>query len=151
MEKKQEPFINPIDKDKVAENPGLLEYAHTIGGVVIKPIDRGRAKGQAVTAMYEQTDTQLLQIKKQIEILAQQARAIQERIQISEKVYEADMNFRPVMGHIYHLYQKKDGVHVLSMISPDEWGKRLPYSFEATVRLMHDHTWEILETTENNP
>ena len=40
MAKKQESnppeqaFVNPIDKDKVAENPGLLPYAHTAGGAV---------------------------------------------------------------------------------------------------------------------
>ena len=31
----EEAFVNPIDKDKVAENPGLLPYAHTAGGAVI--------------------------------------------------------------------------------------------------------------------
>ena len=44
----QEPKLstkNPIDKDKVAENPHLLPYSHTVGGVVIRPMDRGRTKG----------------------------------------------------------------------------------------------------------
>jgi hypothetical protein len=26
----EKPFINPIDADKVAQNPGLLPYAHTL-------------------------------------------------------------------------------------------------------------------------
>ena len=34
----EEAFVNPIDKDKVAENPGLLPYAHTAGGAVIRRI-----------------------------------------------------------------------------------------------------------------
>jgi hypothetical protein len=37
-------FINPINKDKVAENPGLLPYAHTAGGAVIRPEDMGKTK-----------------------------------------------------------------------------------------------------------
>ena len=37
--------INPIDKDKIAKDPHLLPYAHTVGGAIIKPIDKGRAKG----------------------------------------------------------------------------------------------------------
>ena len=49
----EEPFVNPIDKDKIAENPHLLPYAHTVGGSVIKPIDKGRTKGLALDAMYE--------------------------------------------------------------------------------------------------
>lgn len=144
-EKNQDEFINPIDPDKIAENPHLLPYAHTVGGVVIKPIDKGRIKGLAVKAMYEQTDMQLEQIRQQIELLAQQAKAIQQRVAISEQIYLSDLNFEPVMGKAYHLYEKKDGSYVLSMVSPEEWGKHPPYQFIASVKLMADHTWEVLE------
>lgn len=138
---KQDEFINPIDPDKIAEQPHLLPYAHTLGGVPIKPIDKGRVKGVAVTAMYEQTDMQLAQIRQHIELLAQQAKAIQDRVKISEQIYLADINFSPVMGKAYHLYQKQDGSNVLSLIAPEEWGKPCPYEFVASVRLMADHTW----------
>lgn len=138
-------FINPIDPDKVVENAHLLPYATSIGSSIVKPLDRGRIKGQAMAAMYEQTDMQLDQIRRQIELLAEQARAIQNRVLLSEAIYEAETNFRPVVGHVYHLYQKADGAHVLSMIGPDEWGRKgSPYVFEATVRLMADHTWDII-------
>ncbi len=143
-EKEELPFVNPIDEDKVAENPHLLPYAHTVGGAVIRPEDKGRLKGLAVTAMYEQTDKQLLQIKEQIELLATQARAIQKRVEVSERIYGADLNFRPTIGHIYHLYNKNNEQDVLSMIGPDEWGKSCPYEFVASIKLMADHTWEIL-------
>lgn len=147
-EEKKEPFINPIDPDKVAENPHLLPYAHQVGSALIKPVDKGRIKGQAVEAMYEQTDMQLEQIREQIELLAQQARAIQHRVTISEKIYQADIGIRPLIGHTYHLYTKKDGAHVLSLVGPEEWGSHCPYDFEATVRLLADHTWEVVESSE---
>jgi hypothetical protein len=143
-QKKEEEFHNPIDKDKIAENPHSLPYAHTVGGVTIKPIDKGKVKGQAVAAMYEQTDMQLKQIKEQIDLLASQAKSIQKRVAISENIYLAEMNFKPLMGHTYHLYQKSSGDFVLSMIGPEEWGKTKPYEFVATVKLMADHTWDIL-------
>ncbi|MBL7932472.1 MAG: DUF2452 domain-containing protein, partial [Bacteroidia bacterium] len=60
---------NPIDKDKVAENPGLLPYAHTVGSIVVKPEDRGQIKSRALSAMYEQTDAMLKQIQAQVETL----------------------------------------------------------------------------------
>ena len=85
-EKKE--FINPIDKDKIAENPGLLPYAHTVGGSVIKPLDEGRVKGNALAAMEQQTDMQMAQLYKQMELLAEQAKAIQKRKEVSEMVYE---------------------------------------------------------------
>ena len=31
------------------------------------------------------------------------------------------------------------------MVGPDEWGKQSPYDFIATVKLLSDHTWDILE------
>jgi len=82
--------VNPIDPDKIAENPHILPYAHTLACAVIKPIDKGRVKGLALKAMYKQTDQQMLQIKEQIDLLARQARDIQERVMISEQVYQAE-------------------------------------------------------------
>lgn len=141
----KEEFINPIDPDKVAENPGLLPYAHTVGSAIIKPIDKGRIKGLAVSSMYEQTEMQMDQIRKQVELLVEQAETIRKRVIVSEKIYLAEMNIKPLIGQTYHLYEKKDGKNVLSMISPSEWGGSCPYEFEATVKLLSDHTWEIQE------
>lgn len=138
-------WLNPIDEEKVAEHPHLLPYAHTVGGVPIKPMDKGKAKGRAVTAMYKQTDMQLAQIKQQIELLAQQARKIQRRIAISEQIYQAEMNFEPLIGFTYHLYRRSNGSFVLSMVAPREWGPNPPYRFIASVELLSDHTWEVLE------
>ena len=141
--KEKEEFINPIDPDKVAENPGLLPYAHTVGSAVIKPIDKGRIKGLAVSSMYEQTEMQMGQIRKQVELLVEQAETIRRRVQLSEKIYLAEMSIKPLIGKTYHLYEKKDGKNVLSMISLDEWGNSCPYKFEGSVKLLSDHTWEI--------
>lgn len=141
----KEEFINPIDPDKVAENPGLLPYAHTVGGAIIRPIDKGRTKGLAVSAMYEQTNKQLDQIRKQVELLMEQAKSIHTRVEMSERIYEADINFKPIHGHTYYLYRRKDGSDILSMVSPAEWGAKPPYEYVATVKLMADSTWEILD------
>lgn len=142
MNDKKKP--NPIDEDKVAENPHLLPYSHTVGGVAIRPEDKGRMKGLAVSAMYEQTDMQLDQIKEQINLLAQQAHAIQKRVEVSEQIYRSQMNFKPLIGHIYHLYTRSNGQEVLSMVGPKEWGRTCPFDFVATVKLLADHTWEVL-------
>jgi hypothetical protein len=136
---------NPIDKDKVAENPGLLPYAHTVGSLVIKPEDKGKIKGRAVTAMRQQTHMHLSQIYKQIEQLAEQAKAIRLRVEVSEMIYAADIGFDPIINNIYYLYQRNDESFVLSLIAPEEWGRSLPYKrFVAAARLLADHTWEII-------
>lgn len=147
MSKEKEEFINPIDIDKVAENPHLLPYAHTVGGAVIKPIDKGRVKGLAVEAMYEQTEMQLDQIREQINLLAAQANQIKDRVELSENIYQADMGFKPLIGKIYHLYQRANEKYVLSMVGPEDWGKKKKNTleFKATVKLLADHTWDVLE------
>lgn len=144
--KPDEAFVNPIDKDKVTDTPGLLPYAHTAGGAVIRPEDKGRIRGNSLTAMYDQTDRQMEQLRQQMETLVNQAKSLQNRMSVSEMIYQADVSFQPVIHHIYHLYQRrKDGTHVLSMISPAEWGPKAPFDHLATVRLLGDHTWEVLE------
>jgi len=138
-------FVNPIDGDLIAENPNLLPYASNVGGAVIKAIDKGKIKGLAVSAMYEQTDMQMAQIKEQIDLLAAQARAIQKRVEISEIIYQAEMSIKPLITHTYHLYKRTTGKYLISMIAPTEWGRSSKLEFVATVKLLADHTWDILD------
>ena len=145
----EEEFKNPIDKELIAINPGTLPYAHHAGSAVIRPDDMGKVRGLAMKAMYQQTEIQLQQLKDQIELLIHQSKNIHSRIQVSEQIYQAAVGFDPVINHIYHLYAKKsDSSWVLSMIAPKEWGRKQPYDYLATVRLMADHTWEIMKTRE---
>ncbi|MFN4284861.1 MAG: DUF2452 domain-containing protein [Lacibacter sp.] len=120
----------------------VLPYAASISGVAIRPTKEGVIRHQALTAMEEQTNMQLNQIREQIELLARQAQEIVKRKELSLMIYEAKLNFKPVMGHTYHLYEKHDGTYILSMLSPQEWGDASPFKqFIASARLLADHTW----------
>jgi hypothetical protein len=142
---------NPINKIKVAENPGLMEYAHTSGGAVIRPEDMGKVKGKAQLAMRQQTHEQINKIYRQMELLALQAKEVQNRVEVSERIYNAAMGFEPIIGHIYYLYEKKDGTDLLSMVAPNEWGKKFPFNqFLAKVFLLADHTWKVEFFEEND-
>lgn len=142
---------NPIDKIKVAENPGLMEYAHTAGSAVIRPEDIGKVKGKAQLAMRQQTGEQLSKIYRQMELLAQQAKEIKNRIDISERIYDAAIGFEPIINHVYYLYEKKDGTDILSMVAPNEWGRSYPFNqFLAKVFLLADHTWKVEFFQEDN-
>ena len=94
--------------------------------------------------MEEQTNMQLTQIRQQIELLAIQAKEIQKRKELSMIIYDAQISFVPVIGQTYYLYEKEDTSHLVSMISPKEWGRgKTPYkSFVAAVKLLADHTWK---------
>lgn len=141
-----EEFENPIDPDKITENPSSLEYPHHAGSALVKPEDKGKIKGRALAAMEHQTDMQLDQIYQQMQLLAEQAKKLNLRKDISELIYQAEMRFEPLINHIYHLYKKEDSTYLLSLIAPDQWGRsKKSFEYLATVRLLADHTWDVLE------
>ncbi|MFM6949061.1 MAG: DUF2452 domain-containing protein [Aquirufa sp.] len=146
----EDPFLNPINPEKVAENPGLLPYAHTAGSAVIKPEDMGKTKGRAVMAMRQQTDRQMNQLYEQMETLAKQAKLLSERKEISERIYDAAMGFEPIINETYYIYEKEDGTDLLSLVAPEEWGRSFKYSrYLAKVILLADHTWDVIYHEEN--
>jgi hypothetical protein len=139
-----EEFINPIDPDSISENPHTLTYGHHRGSLPVIPTEQGQIKSKALSSMEHQTDIQMLQIKQQMELLAQQAAKIQKRVDVSKQIYSAEMRFEPLINHLYHLYQREDERYLLSMIGPNDWGrKNCPYTFIASVRLLADHTWDV--------
>lgn len=137
-------FINPIDPDKITENPHSLEYPHHAGSALVKPEDKGKIKGRALSAMEHQTDMQLSQIYEQMQLLADQVKKLNQRKEISEIIYQAEMRFEPLINHVYHVYKKDNGTFLLSLIAPEQWGRSSKFEFIATVRLLADHTWDVL-------
>lgn len=121
----------------------VLPYSASVAGALIKPTEEGVIRHKALTAMEEQTNMQLTQIRKQIELLALQAQEIQQRKELSMLIYNAKLSFSPVIGQTYYLYEKNDGSHLLSLVSSREWGGGAgPYKrFVAAVKLLADHTW----------
>lgn len=123
----------------------VLPYSASVSGAVIKATEEGVIKHKALTAMEEQTNMQLEQIRKQIELLALQAHEIQKRKDLSLTIYSARLSFKPNIGQTYYLYQKQDDSHLLSLVSPKEWGQHGPFKkFLAAVQLLADHTWKEL-------
>lgn len=120
----------------------VLPYSAAVSGALIKPTEEGVIRHKALTAMEEQTNMQLDQIRKQIELLALQAQEIYKRKELSMLIYGAKLSFKPEIGQTYYLYEKADESHMISLISPQEWGPAMPFkSFVATVKLLADHTW----------
>jgi hypothetical protein len=81
----------------------VLPYSATVAGALIKPNEEGMIRHKALTAMEEQTNMQLQQIRKQIELLALQAQEIQKRKELSMLIYDAKLNFSPVIGQTYYV------------------------------------------------
>ncbi len=121
-----------------------MPYAHTIGSAVIRPEDTGKIKGRAVTAMRQQTQRQMDQLYQQMQTLVDQANALKRRVEVSERIYQTQLSFDPIIGNTYYLYERHDGTDMLSMIGPTEWGRSRPFKrFVAQATLLADHTWDV--------
>ena len=135
-----------VNKDVYHKQLSVLPYASSVGSVAIRPTKEGVIKHKALAAMEEQTNMHLNQIKEQIELLAKQAQEIRKRRELSMIIYEARLSFKPQIGHIYHLYEKHDGSHILSLVAPHEWGGNGPFKqFVSSVQLLADHTWREVQ------
>lgn len=148
QEKQDQAESNPNPQEEpefILPKTSLLTYGVDRGSAVIKPEDEGKIKGLAVRAMEEQTRRELDMLEEQARVLLEQANAIKRRKEISERIYNATIRFEPLIGRIYHLYIK-DGGDILSLIAPNEWGRSKGYdAYVCKLRLLHDHTWEILD------
>lgn len=140
-----------ILKDRTTDIPGLIEYAREVGGFDIVPNQEGAINGKSIIALKGQTQIQLDMILEQMKVLAKQARNIQDRVELSNEVYQAQMNFEPIIGEIYFLFEKENGKKVMSMISPEEWAGRKGFKkFLCEVELMADHTWKVLRSADED-
>lgn len=136
-------------KDQAMEKPGLSTYGDNRGGVSITPTHEGTIKSRSYSAMTEQLDMQIGQIYEQMQLLAKQVDDLKQRRDISIQVYEAKMSFEPVVGEVYYLYEIK-GTKTLSVISPAEWGKKESIKYLATLKLLADRTWDVIESSEKS-
>lgn len=121
--------------DNVAPNPHSLPYASNLGAPVIKPDHSlGGWKDGAVHRANKHYDERFNELKKELEELYNEYKW-------NEIIFNAEMRFKPVIGNIYHLYQKQDKKFFMSLFAPNEcsWGESHMGSF----RLNYDNRWEL--------
>lgn len=70
--------------------------------------------------------------------LIEKVRILQNEYETSMLVWESIMNFEPIVGHTYYLYNFEKG-RTLSLLSPNEWNKGDLFIGEYT--LTSDNKW----------
>ncbi len=138
--------VDPLKKDALYQGPDKFSpIPLSVSSPKINPVDKRLVKANAFETMQHQANQQIMMLKKQADLLMEQARQIEERLIISQRIYEADLNFEPVIGTIYHVYEK-NGKTVLSLVAPNEWGRSQPYEKHVcSARLLADKSWELLK------
>ena len=84
----------------------------------------------------------LIQLKWLEQELQEEYSKLAEEYKLNEMVYNAQCRFGPVIGEVYHLYQREDESTFLSMIGPNDWLSIKPDKFIGSFRLTSNDKWE---------
>ena len=89
-------------------------------------------KCDGLSRVERETEQKFLALKSEYEKLI-------EEYEWNRVVYSAEMNFEPLVGQTYHLYEIRDK-NVLSLIKPNEW----QYKHLGSFNLSFDKHWHIV-------
>jgi hypothetical protein len=108
-----------------------LTYGSNLGAPAIKTDNISSWKHGNVLNVNEQFSTKYEELKKEFENLI-------DEYNWNNIIYtKADYNFQPTIGHIYHLYLRKDETLFLSLVDPSSWSQKHIGSF----KLNSDNKW----------
>lgn len=115
------------------DKPAYLPYPVSTLSPKIVPTDLSSFKSRGISQVERDLQQKLVELRETY------LSAI-DHFNWNKLVYESEIQFEPVVGETYHLYESR-GRRVLSMIGPDEW----PMRHLASVRLNVDRQWEVTE------
>ena len=124
----------PLD---YCENKGIIPYGDNRSAPSFKDTEKEISiwKDQKHNSSNKYFDTKLQELQEEYSKLA-------EEYKLNEMVYNAQCRFGPVIGEVYHLYQREDESTFLSMIGPNDWLSIKPDKFIGSFRLTSNDKWE---------
>ena len=124
----------PLD---YCDNKSIIPYGDNRSAPSFKDTDKQVSlwKDQKHNSSNRYFDTKLKELQEEYDKLS-------EEYQLNEMVYNAQCRFGPVIGEVYHLYQREDESTFLSMISPNDWLSIKPDKFIGSFKLTSNDKWE---------
>ncbi len=121
----------------IVNEGAYLPYPTSTLSPKIVPNDLSTFKSRGISQVERELQQKLIEIREEyIEVV--------DHYNWNKLVYESEINFEPVIGNIYHLYNLR-GNNTLSMIGPDECF--FSDSHLATFKLNVDKQWDLVEAT----
>ena len=106
----------------------IKPYPTSVGSQAFEPIKVDKSSSVSANHYFN----------SRLEELREEYKKLIQEYNWTRLVYEADYSFQPIVGHTYHLYEKKDKSLWLSLIGPNEWNQPYVGSF----KLQTDGKWE---------
>jgi hypothetical protein len=121
-------------------SPAFMAYPVSTLSPKIVPTDLSSFKSRGISEVERELQQKLTEIRETY-------LAAIDHFNWNKLIYEADLNFEPIIGQTYHLYEVRDR-RLLSMIAPDQWR----HKHLATVRLNVDRQWKLEKISDDlNP
>lgn len=120
-------------------NPNALTYGIVPSAPAsLKPVDIDTWKATVSPTFKNYFTEEYNDIVRQYEQLI-------EKYHINKMIYESHIGFEPVIGHVYHLYQRSNGERFLSLVEPQQtfWNHIGSY------RLTAQYSWEGVSPSGN--
>jgi len=111
-------------------NASLLPYGSSVSAPVIVLDDVGAFKQRGVGKVQKTFNAKF-------EELVDEYNNLIDEVKLNSLIYNSNFSFEPVIGEIYHLYQRNNGNYFLSLVSPNEWNQK----FIVSVRLNSENKW----------
>lgn len=109
----------------------LKPYATSVGAPVITATDTTAWKNRSINKVNRKIDAKYKELKAEYENMMAE-------FEYNTLIFNSDFSFEPVIGEIYHLYNRKQGNCFLSLISPEQFKFEHIGSFYLNV----DQTWQ---------
>ncbi|MEK6232167.1 MAG: DUF2452 domain-containing protein [Luteolibacter sp.] len=123
-----------MSEEKIS--PSFMPYPVSTLSPKIVPTDLSSFKSRGISEVERGLQQKLTEIRETY-------LAAIDHFNWNKLIYEADINFEPIIGQTYHLYEAR-GRKLLSMIAPDQWH----HKHLATVRLNVDRQWKLENLSE---
>ncbi len=124
FKRKKRPDNVVFDEESQTYNAKLLPYGSNVGAPSIQATNLSSWKKRGVTSFNHVLQSKIEQIKVEYDALLSE-------YEINELVYNAKCDFEPIIGEVYHLYERDNrDERFLSMIPPDTWKRKHLGSFK---------------------
>ena len=89
----------------------LKPYGTSVGAPIIIPTDTVAWKNRSINKINHKVSAKYLELKSEYENMIQE-------FEYNKLIFNAKFSFEPIIGEVYHLYQRENNESFLSLISP---------------------------------
>lgn len=91
----------------------LKPYGTSVGAPIIIPTDTLAWKNRSINKINHKVSAKYLELKAEYENMIQE-------FEYNKLIFNAKFSFEPIIGEVYHLYQRENNESFLSLISPEQ-------------------------------